>query len=95
MTNTAVPATSASSSDVAKGAALSPGMLRARRGTVSAFDIEVGVGEVTSRDGMVFPFHCTAIEGGARVIAPATPVIFSVIAYHGGVVQASDLIEVH
>ena len=70
-------------------------MLRARRGTVSSFDIDVGVGEVVSADGEVFPFHCTAIEGGARVIAEQAAVVFTLIAYHGGVIQASDLIEAH
>ena len=80
---------------VATGAALRPGLLRARRGRVASFDVAVGVGEVVSVDGEVFPFHCTAIEGGARVIADDTPVVFSLIAFHGGVFQASDLIEMN
>jgi hypothetical protein len=74
---------------------LRPGLLRTRRGKVASFDVEVGVGEVVSADGEVFPFHCTAIEGGSRVIASDTPVVFSLIAFHGGVFQASDLVEVH
>lgn len=79
---------------VAKGAVLHPGLLRARCGTVAVFDVEVGVGEVISVDGEVFPFHCTAIQGGARVIAEQTRVVFFLIAFHGGAFQASDLVEV-
>jgi cold shock CspA family protein len=88
------PSPATSGAEVAPGAALRPGLLRARRGTVSAFDVGVGVGEVTSSSGEVFPFHCTAIEGGARVIAEGTPVVFSIIAGHAGVLQAADLMVV-
>ena len=44
-------------------------------GRVASFDDHVGRGEVEV-SGMRFPFHCTAIADGSRVIAPETPVHF-------------------
>lgn len=78
---------------VAPGASLRPGLLRKRSGHVSAFDIEVGVGEVESASGERFAFHCTAIAEGKRVIEVGVMVVFSLLAYHGGVLQAVDLVE--
>ena len=45
-------------------------------GTVSAFDEPVGLGTVTTVDGVDYPFHCTQIADGSRTIAVGTPVIF-------------------
>jgi len=59
-----------------------------------SFDVEVGVGEVRAESGEAFGFHCTAIAGGSRVIAVGTPVVFSVMPFHGGVVQACDLVSI-
>jgi hypothetical protein len=78
---------------VAPGAVLAPGLLRARLGRVAAFDVGAGIGEVATDDGATFGFHCTAIAGGERVISVGTPVVFSLRAFHGGELQASDLIR--
>jgi cold shock CspA family protein len=48
-------------------------------GVVTAFDDPRGLGEVTGADGVVRPFHCTAIAGGSRTIPVGTPVRFSVV----------------
>jgi cold shock CspA family protein len=48
-------------------------------GTVSAFDREVGLGEVTDDDGRVWPFHCIAIADGTRDIATSTRVAFELL----------------
>jgi cold shock CspA family protein len=45
-------------------------------GTVSAFDEPVGLGTVTTVDGVDYPFHCTQIADGSRAIAVGTPVTF-------------------
>ena len=79
---------------VAGGASLRPGLLRKWSGHVVSFDVDVGVGEVESDSGERFPFHCTAIAGGKRVIEEGVDVVFSLLAYHGGVLQAADLIDV-
>jgi cold shock CspA family protein len=48
-------------------------------GTVTSFDDPRGLGEVTTTDGRVFPFHCTRIANGTRTIAVGTPVRFEVV----------------
>jgi hypothetical protein len=78
---------------VAPGAALRPGLLRSRVGEVVAFDVDAGLGQVVSFEGETYPFHCTAIAGGARVIEVGAKVVFSLLAFHGGELQASDLVE--
>jgi cold shock CspA family protein len=50
------------------------------RGTVSAFDERVGLGEVTADDQIVYPFHCTVIADGTRTIEVGTKVDFEVVA---------------
>jgi cold shock CspA family protein len=72
---------------------LAPGLLRARLGTVVAFDVDAGLGEVATDGGEVFGFHCTAIAGGGRVISAGTVVVFSLRAFHRGELQASDLVS--
>ena len=49
------------------------------RGTVTAFDREVGLGEVTTADGTVVPFHCIEIADGTRNIALGADVTFDLI----------------
>lgn len=49
------------------------------RGTVSAFDVHVGLGEITSDTGMLFPFHCIAIADGTRTIAVDSQVDFDLL----------------
>lgn len=50
---------------------------RARTGTVTSFDDDRGLGEVTAADGTVWPFHCTAIADGSRTIAEGVSVTFT------------------
>ena len=49
------------------------------RGTVTAFDEHRGLGEITSDDGRVYPFHCTVIADGSRTIAVGSLVDFEVV----------------
>jgi cold shock CspA family protein len=49
------------------------------RGTVTAFDEDVGLGEITASDGTVILFHCVAIADGSRTIALGATVQFSLI----------------
>lgn len=49
------------------------------RGTVTSFDKEVGLGEITRDDGWVLPFHCIVIADGSRDIAVGTDVEFDVL----------------
>jgi cold shock CspA family protein len=49
------------------------------RGTVTAFDDEVGLGEITAADGAVHPFHCIEIADGTRTIDVGTDVEFRLI----------------
>jgi cold shock CspA family protein len=49
-------------------------------GSVSAFDVERGLGEVTADDSTVYPFHCTVIADGTRTIEVGTQVDFEVVA---------------
>ena len=53
-------------------------------GKVSAFDEHRGLGEITTSDGVVYPFHCTVIADGTRTIAVGTSVEFEVVAGHLG-----------
>jgi cold shock CspA family protein len=45
-------------------------------GRVVAFDEHRGLGEVEARDGERYPFHCTQIADGSRIIALGTAVRF-------------------
>ena len=48
---------------------------------MSAFDGEVGLGEVEEEgSGTTFPFHCTQIAGGSRQIEVGAAVTFDVVA---------------
>jgi cold shock CspA family protein len=49
-------------------------------GTVSSFDPDRGLGEISADDGTTYPFHCTGIADGSRVIDEGTAVRFDVIA---------------
>jgi CspA family cold shock protein len=48
-------------------------------GTVTSFDAERGLGEVTTAAGERYPFHCTQIADGSRTIPVGTAVDFAVI----------------
>ena len=49
------------------------------RGTVTAFDNEVGLGEITRDDGWVVPFHCIVIADGRRDIPIGVEVEFELM----------------
>lgn len=55
----------------------------ARRGIVTAFDEEVGLGVVTAADGTDHPFHCIEIADGSRTIAVGADVEFALLAKFG------------
>lgn len=46
------------------------------QGTVETFDAEMGLGVVITPVGDWYPFHCTAIAGGSRLIDTGREVMF-------------------
>jgi hypothetical protein len=46
---------------------------------VTAFDRDVGLGEITDDSGVVWPFHCIAIADGTRDIALGALVTFETL----------------
>lgn len=64
---------------------------RGVRGTVTAFDERTGLGEVTSEDGTVSPFHATAVADGSRRIDAGSEVVYDVVAGHVGRWEADSL----
>lgn len=48
-------------------------------GTVAAFDVRRGLGEVEDGDGRRYPFHCTQIADGSREIPLGATVEFEVV----------------
>jgi cold shock CspA family protein len=65
----------------------------AHEGTVTAFDDARGLGEVTTDDGVTFPFHCTRIVDGSRTIAVGARVAFEVAPGHLGRWEAVALTD--
>lgn len=61
------------------------------RGTVTAFDVERGLGVVTDEEARAWPFHCTAIADGSRTIDVGTPVVFRPVPGHLGRTEAGDV----
>lgn len=56
-----------------------------RQGTVKAFDAEAGLGTlVDDSDQSLYPFHCTAMTDGSRMIDVDQRVSFRVVAGGGG-----------
>ena len=49
------------------------------RGTVTAFDRTVGLGEITDEDGSIVPFHCIVIADASRDIPVGVPVEFELL----------------
>jgi CspA family cold shock protein len=45
---------------------------------VTEFDEYIGLGVIEAENGEKFPFHCTQIADGSRVIAVGTSVVFVV-----------------
>ena len=60
-------------------------------GTVISFDDGRGLGEVTTREGRVYPFHCTRIANGTRTIAVGTAVRFEIVPGALGRWEAADI----
>ena len=48
-------------------------------GTVTAFDEHVGLGAVTTGEGVEHLFHCVEIVDGSRTIAVGTAVTFELL----------------
>ncbi len=59
-------------------------------GVVVSFDAAVGLG-VVEAGGRRLTVHCTQIDGGARRLAPGTPVEVAVGAGHAGRWEAMDV----
>ena len=53
------------------------------RGTVTMFDKQVGLGEITAVDGRLVPFHCIVIADGSRDIPVGVEVEFDLLAKLG------------
>lgn len=47
-------------------------------GTVTTWDDPRGIGEITADDGVVYPFHCTAIADGSRQTTLGAAVHFDI-----------------
>jgi cold shock CspA family protein len=62
-----------------------------RRGSVERFDEAVGLGTVRGEDGVAYPFHCTQIADGTRVIDEGVTVVFEAVAGHQGRWEASGI----
>lgn len=54
-----------------------------RRGTVSTFDEQVGLGTIVALDGTEHLFHCIEIADGSRSIASGAEVSFDALAKFG------------
>jgi CspA family cold shock protein len=64
-----------------------------RFGRVVAFDETVGLGEIEG-DGepaVRYPFHCTQIADGTRVVAVGAVVSFGLLAGRGGRWEAAEI----
>lgn len=48
-------------------------------GTVTSFDAHVGLGQITSNDGVIVMFHCAEIADGSRAIDIGTSVNFEML----------------
>ena len=48
-------------------------------GTVTSFDAHVGLGQITSSDGVIVMFHCAEIADGSRAIDIGTSVNFELL----------------
>jgi cold shock CspA family protein len=62
-----------------------------RTGAVESFDEPRGLGAVRADDGVVFPFHCTAVADGSRTIAVGQAVRFTIVAGNLGRWEAAHI----
>jgi CspA family cold shock protein len=62
-------------------------------GRVVTFDETVGLGEIEGEGEPAgrYPFHCTQIADGSRVVAVGAVVSFGVLAGRGGRWEAADI----
>jgi cold shock CspA family protein len=60
-------------------------------GTVTAFDEDRGLGEITASGGEVHHFHCTGIADGSRTIEVGADVRFGIIPGRLGRWEAWDV----
>ena len=60
-------------------------------GTVASFEQDRGLGEIITTDGVIYPFHCTAIADGSRDIEVGKQVTFTIAAGHLGRLEATDI----
>jgi cold shock CspA family protein len=59
---------------------------------VTAFDAERGMGTVEDdEDGSAYPFHCTAITDGSRLIETGRPVVFLIRPGQLGRAEAAEV----
>ena len=58
---------------------------------MSAFDEHRGIGEVTTEDGLVLRFHCTAIADGTRTIPVGAAVEIAIVNGPLGDYEATDI----
>lgn len=63
-------------------------------GTVTAFDEDRGLGEITTDAGDLHHFHCTGIADGSRTIAVGTAVRFGIIPGRLGRWEAWEIVDV-
>lgn len=60
-------------------------------GRVSRWDEAGGYGDVSTEDGRLLFFHCTAIADGSRTISEGTRVVADVVPGHHGHHEARSL----
>lgn len=60
-------------------------------GTVTGFDSAMGWGQVAAANGVSYPFHCTAVAGGARAVEVGAQVVFWLAPGHRGVWEAAGI----
>lgn len=68
--------------------------LGTRRGVVTSFDDDRGLGFITDDDGNEVAFHCTSIADGTRTIEEDTSVSFRVMAGRMGRWEAGEITPV-
>jgi cold shock CspA family protein len=61
------------------------------RGFVETFDEAAGLGVVRGADGRTYPFHCTQLADGSRMVPSGVAVIFQVFAGHLGRWEATAI----
>jgi CspA family cold shock protein len=64
-----------------------------KKGKVERFDPVVGLGEVRSYEGELYPFHCTQIADGSRDVAVGADVEFVVVPGHRGTWEARGVLK--